>query len=147
MIDPSKRISAKEALKHCFFHSVVCFPISLNSGFNWRSILLQKTQVKKFNARKTFKLAILCVRVLIRIKHYRFTPELLNMDIIRTEPYKIKILRKVSVQLFEGIMFISYNFAMTRQSTGVPSACITTGSNEAKCRIVRLCLRTVPKWK
>lgn len=104
MIEPSKRINAKEALKHCFFHSVVCrllISLVIYMIYHYPHALLsffceQKTQVIKFNARKAFKLAILCVRVLIRIRHYRFTPEVLNMDIIRVEPYKIKILRKVS---------------------------------------------------
>lgn len=91
VIDPSKRINAKEALKHCFFRS-------------------KKTPVKKFNARKTFKLAILCVRVLIRIRQYRYTPEVLNMDIIRFEPYKIKLLRKA----IDGCAFRVYHHWVKR---------------------------------
>lgn len=63
--------------------------------------------MKKFNARKTFKLAILCVRVLIRIRQYRYTPEVLNMDIIRFEPYKIKLLRKVcGLWIFTDFFFL-----------------------------------------
>lgn len=95
-----KRISAAEALNHTFFLSVV----SVSSSIPRVPSLIpvspglppQRTPVIKFNARKTFQLAIRCVRALIRIKNYRYTPEVLSVDIIRVEPYKIKMLRKVS---------------------------------------------------
>ena len=76
VISPRERITASQAIQHRFFLSV-------------------RTAVIKFNARKTFKLAIVCVRSLIRIRKYRFTPEVLNMAIIGFQPYKIKLLRKV----------------------------------------------------
>ncbi|XP_043527133.1 phosphorylase b kinase gamma catalytic chain, skeletal muscle/heart isoform isoform X2 [Frieseomelitta varia] len=76
VVDPKKRISIKEALEHSFFHTV-------------------ELKAKSFNARKRFQLAILCVRAVIRIKHLHNTPEPLSTHVACTDPYRIKILRKV----------------------------------------------------
>ncbi|KAK9308515.1 hypothetical protein QLX08_001507 [Tetragonisca angustula] len=76
VVDPKKRISIKEALEHSFFHTV-------------------ELKAKSFNARKRFQLAILCVRAVIRIKHLHNTPEPLSTHVACTDPYRIKVLRKV----------------------------------------------------
>ncbi|XP_027197350.1 phosphorylase kinase gamma [Dermatophagoides pteronyssinus] len=86
VINPMDRLLANQALKHPFFLSV-------------------KTQTAKFNARKTFKLAIVCVRVLIRIKRLKYTAEVISMETIRTAPYNIKILRK----MVDGCAFRIYH--------------------------------------
>ncbi|XP_015185945.1 PREDICTED: phosphorylase b kinase gamma catalytic chain, skeletal muscle/heart isoform isoform X2 [Polistes dominula] len=76
VVDPKKRISIKEALEHSFFHTV-------------------ELKAKSFNARRRFQLAILCVRAVIRIKRLHTTPEPLSTQVACTDPYRIKILRKI----------------------------------------------------
>ncbi|XP_076181264.1 phosphorylase kinase gamma isoform X2 [Ptiloglossa arizonensis] len=76
VVEPKKRISIKEALEHSFFHTV-------------------ELKAKSFNARKRFQLAIICVRAVIRIKQLHITPEPLSTHVACTDPYRIKILRKV----------------------------------------------------
>lgn len=77
VVDPSERITAAQALEHCFFKAVAPVP------------------KRAFNARKTFQFGILCVRALVRIRRLRYTPEPLSLNIARTNPYRIKTLRKV----------------------------------------------------
>ncbi|XP_012250053.1 phosphorylase kinase gamma isoform X7 [Bombus vancouverensis nearcticus] len=76
VVDPKKRISIKEALEHSFFHTM-------------------ELKAKSFNARKKFQLAIICVRAVVRIKRLHSTPEPLSTHVACTDPYRIKILRKV----------------------------------------------------
>ncbi|XP_023012600.1 phosphorylase kinase gamma isoform X2 [Leptinotarsa decemlineata] len=76
VVDPKKRISLEKALAHPFFQTV-------------------KLHHTEFNARNKFKWAILVVRSMIRIQRLRFTPEPLNLAIARTDPYRLKLLRKV----------------------------------------------------
>lgn len=49
-----------------------------------------------FNARKMFQYGILCVRAMVRIRRLRFTPEPLSVEVAQVDPYRIKVLRKVS---------------------------------------------------
>jgi phosphorylase kinase gamma subunit len=53
----------------------------------------------QFNARKKFQFAILCVRAMIRIQRLRYTPEPLNIEEALRDPYRVKVLRKVSALL------------------------------------------------
>ncbi|KAK0165355.1 hypothetical protein PV328_003874 [Microctonus aethiopoides] len=76
VVDPLKRISIKDALEHSFFHTV-------------------ELKAKSFNARKRFQLAIICIRAVVRIKRLHTTPEPLSTLVARTDPYRIKVLRKV----------------------------------------------------
>ncbi|XP_058799415.1 phosphorylase b kinase gamma catalytic chain, skeletal muscle/heart isoform-like isoform X2 [Phymastichus coffea] len=76
VIEPTKRISIKEALDHSFFHTV-------------------ELKAKSFNARKKFMLGILCVRAVIRIKRLHSTPEPLSIHVACSDPYRLKVLRKV----------------------------------------------------
>ncbi|XP_034186290.1 phosphorylase kinase gamma isoform X2 [Osmia lignaria lignaria] len=76
VVDPKKRISIKDALEHSFFHTV-------------------ELKAKSFDARKRFQLAIICVRAAVRIKRLHITPEPLSTQVASTDPYRIKILRKV----------------------------------------------------
>ncbi|KAL1421394.1 hypothetical protein MTO96_000473 [Rhipicephalus appendiculatus] len=62
------------------------------SVFVTEDVAIQK---RAFNARKTFQFGILCVRALVRIRRLRYTPEPLSLNIARTNPYRIKTLRKV----------------------------------------------------
>ncbi|XP_055601780.1 phosphorylase b kinase gamma catalytic chain, skeletal muscle/heart isoform-like isoform X3 [Uranotaenia lowii] len=81
VVDPSKRITVTEALKHPFFNTV-----------NVTDKLRKQSQ---FNARKKFQFAILCVRAMVRIKRLRYTPEPLRAEDALRDPYRIKVLRKV----------------------------------------------------
>ncbi|XP_017885777.1 phosphorylase b kinase gamma catalytic chain, skeletal muscle/heart isoform isoform X3 [Ceratina calcarata] len=76
VVDPKKRISIVDALQHSFFHTV-------------------ELKAKSFNARKRFQLAIICVRAVVRIKRLHTTPEPLSTQVACTDPYRIKVLRKV----------------------------------------------------
>lgn len=60
------------------------------------SLFAQELKAKSFNARKRFQLAIICVRAVIRIKRLHNTPEPLSTQIVCTDPYRIKVLRKVT---------------------------------------------------
>ncbi|XP_037289658.1 phosphorylase kinase gamma isoform X1 [Rhipicephalus microplus] len=87
VVDPKKRLTAAQALDHCFFKAV-----KRASVFVTEDVAIQK---RAFNARKTFQFGILCVRALVRIRRLRYTPEPLSLNIARTNPYRIKTLRKV----------------------------------------------------
>ena len=58
----------------------------------------------KFNAKKTFKTAILCVRFLVRLKRIKITPVLFNLDATRCNPYHMRNIRhsigKLSYKIF-----------------------------------------------
>lgn len=76
VVDPSKRITIKEALHHEFFQILTC-------------------QGRKYKGKRMFQFAVFCVRCLIRIKRLRDTPEPLSVERARIDPYKIRALRKV----------------------------------------------------
>jgi phosphorylase kinase gamma subunit len=76
VVDPAKRITVRECLKHPFFNTVL-------------------RRQSQFNARKKFQFAILCVRAMIRIKRLRYTAEPLNIEDAMRDPYRVKVLRKV----------------------------------------------------
>ncbi|CAH0549642.1 unnamed protein product [Brassicogethes aeneus] len=76
VVDPKQRISIREALEHEFFQKV-------------------KLHQRKFNARTKFQWAILVVRCMVRIQRLRFTPEPLSLETARTDPYRLKLLRKI----------------------------------------------------
>jgi len=50
---------------------------------------------QKFDARKCFRLAILCVRCVVRIQRLKNTPESLSVSTAGIDPYRIKAFRKV----------------------------------------------------
>ncbi|XP_065282015.1 phosphorylase b kinase gamma catalytic chain, liver/testis isoform isoform X1 [Dermacentor albipictus] len=87
VVDSKKRLTASQALDHCFFKAV-----KRASVFVTEDVGIQK---RTFNAKKTFQFGILCVRALVRIRRLRYTPEPLSLNIARTNPYRIKTLRKV----------------------------------------------------
>lgn len=91
VIDPASRLTATECLKHPFFQ-------------------IQRFHSDTFDARKTFKLAITTVRAAVRIARLRMTPEPLEIDLARTDPYKIKSLRKA----IDGCAFRVYNHWVKR---------------------------------
>lgn len=85
IVDPKKRLDAKGALEHSFFKAVTRTSLRAEDV----------TAGRKFEAKKAFRFGILCIRALIRIRRLRYTPEPLSLEIARTDPYRIKTLRKV----------------------------------------------------
>ncbi|CAG7822898.1 unnamed protein product [Allacma fusca] len=76
VVDPEKRLTVTEALRHEFFQ-------------------VTHFKTKKFDAKKYFRFAILCVRCLIRIRRLKFTPEPLSISVAALDPYRVKSFRKV----------------------------------------------------
>ncbi|XP_022905528.1 phosphorylase b kinase gamma catalytic chain, skeletal muscle/heart isoform isoform X2 [Onthophagus taurus] len=76
VLEPSKRISIREALNHVFFHTM-------------------KLKQRAFNPRRKFQFIILVVRAAVRLTRLHCTPEPLNMTLAAIDPYRIKMLRKV----------------------------------------------------
>lgn len=111
VIDPRKRLTADEALSDEFFQVTVsyCTRFSFSSA---NSLLLSKQRPRAgpFNARKTFELACLVVRAMVRIKRLRMTPEPLSVSVAQFDPYRIKTLRKA----IDGCAFKVYNHWVKR---------------------------------
>uniref|UniRef100_A0A0B7B1M1 phosphorylase kinase n=1 Tax=Arion vulgaris TaxID=1028688 RepID=A0A0B7B1M1_9EUPU len=76
VVNPKERLTAKEALKHPFFHS-------------------QVTEEKKFHARRKFRAAVNCVIFYQRLSFSYKHPPPISVEMIRNNPYSIKIMRKV----------------------------------------------------
>lgn len=85
VVEPAQRISIKDALKHPFFQTV-------------------QLQEDDFNPRRRFQRVILAVRCAVRLSRLRYTPETLSLDVARTDPYRMKALRK----LIDGCAFRVY---------------------------------------
>uniref|UniRef100_A0A336M7X4 CSON011774 protein n=1 Tax=Culicoides sonorensis TaxID=179676 RepID=A0A336M7X4_CULSO len=105
VVDPCKRITAREALKHSFFNTVLFeqdighLKRSLSTRTRRFSRIADLEMLRKhsqFNAKKKFQYAILCVRAMVRIKRLKYTAEPLNVEDAMRDPYRVKILRKVS---------------------------------------------------
>lgn len=104
VVDPEKRITVREALKHPFFNTVLfeqdITPLKRTlsaktrrySRINDLAVMRRQSQ---FNARKKFQFAILTVRAMIRIQRLRYTPEPLDIEEALRDPYRVKVLRKV----------------------------------------------------
>jgi hypothetical protein len=75
----------------------------------------------QFNARKKFQFAILCVRAMIRIQRLRYTPEPLNIDDALRDPYRVKVLRKVSDTAFLHYMCSKFSNHTGHRCVRVPS--------------------------
>ncbi|XP_037918672.1 phosphorylase b kinase gamma catalytic chain, skeletal muscle/heart isoform isoform X4 [Hermetia illucens] len=90
VVDPEKRITVSEALRHPFFQTM---QVNIPRGHETSKKELRKQS--RFNARKKFQFAILVVRAMIRIKRLRYTAEPLRVDEAIRDPYRVKVLRKV----------------------------------------------------
>uniref|UniRef100_U5EP90 phosphorylase kinase n=1 Tax=Corethrella appendiculata TaxID=1370023 RepID=U5EP90_9DIPT len=104
VVDPAKRITVREILKHQFFATVLFEQdigsikrrFSVNSRRMSRIVDLELLRKQsQFNARKKFQFAILCVRAMIRIKRLRYTAEPLRVEDAICDPYRVKVLRKI----------------------------------------------------
>ncbi|XP_046656521.1 phosphorylase b kinase gamma catalytic chain, skeletal muscle/heart isoform-like isoform X2 [Daphnia pulicaria] len=76
VVDPKRRLTVDEALKHEFFQVL-------------------HYQGRVFNARRMFRFGILCVQSMVRIRRLKFTPEPLSILVARRDPYRMKAVRKV----------------------------------------------------
>lgn len=104
VVEPEKRITVKEILKHPFFNTVLfeqdigTLKRSLSTRSRRMTIISEMALLRKqgqFNARKKFLFAIMCVRAMIRIKRLKYTVEPLHAEDALNDPYRVKILRKV----------------------------------------------------
>ncbi|XP_053671917.1 phosphorylase b kinase gamma catalytic chain, skeletal muscle/heart isoform isoform X3 [Anopheles nili] len=122
VVDPSKRITVTEALKHPFFNTV-------NPTENLR-------KQSQFNARKKFQFAILCVRAMIRIKRLRYTPEPLRVEDALRDPYRVKVLRKV----IDGCAFRVYGH-WVKKGEGQNRAALF--ENTPRCEVYNLYINSL----
>ncbi|XP_045466960.1 phosphorylase b kinase gamma catalytic chain, skeletal muscle/heart isoform isoform X2 [Harmonia axyridis] len=76
VVDPEKRLSINKALKHPFFHTM-------------------KIHHRVFDPRQKFKWAIKVVQAVVRIQRLKYTPEPLNVETAKIDPYAMRLLRKV----------------------------------------------------
>jgi len=103
VVDPSQRLTVKEALDHPFFHVLLwdqdITPLKRSLGQRSRrlSLITHMAEEMKtcFNARKRFKYSILCVRAMVRLTRLALIPKPISVASGIEDPYKIKILRKV----------------------------------------------------
>lgn len=103
---------------------------------------MQQRRQSQFNARKKFHYAILCVRAMVRIRRLRFTLEPLKVEDAMYDPYRVKILRKVSFYFRRHIIYCAYsqyyfNFRR-RLSMAVRFVSMDIGLKRAKDKIVPL---------
>lgn len=66
-------------------------------SFQLSFLHIQLRKQSRFNARKKFQFAILVIRAVIRIRRLRFTAEPLHVEEAIRDPYRVKVLRKVSM--------------------------------------------------
>lgn len=114
VVEPAQRISIKDALKHPFFQTVHLWdediaPLKKSLRKNSRrysriSQLALQLQEDDFNPRRRFQRVILAVRCAVRLSRLRYTPETLSLDVARSDPYRMKALRK----LIDGCAFRVY---------------------------------------
>lgn len=112
-VDPSKRITAHQALQHPFFGGV--------SGESQRV----------FNGKKAFHLACLTVRAMIRIRRLKYTPELITADVVVREPYRIRTLRRA----VDACAFRVYNHWVKRGEVQNRAALF---ENTPKCDLLNI---------
>jgi len=112
-VQPEERLTISECLDHDFFRSR-----SRRSSFLTSPSILGRPDsvescpipVIKFDARKTFRLAILRVRFLIRLRRIKQTPEPVSLVSASHQPYSMKIFRKV----IDGAAFRIYGHWVKR---------------------------------
>lgn len=111
-----------------FFETVI---IRLNNCFSYST---QELKAKSFDARKCFQLAIICVRAAIRIKRLHTTPEPLSTLVARTDPYRIKVLRKVHYLI---PYIVSFEIPRSKKN-GIPRFFLTNCKIRWKVYIIQM---------
>ncbi|XP_026473392.1 phosphorylase b kinase gamma catalytic chain, skeletal muscle/heart isoform isoform X2 [Ctenocephalides felis] len=102
VVDPSKRISIENALKHPFFQSTVFEQNVSTLKRSLSSVTKQSIHsspnartVNQFCPRKMFQKIILCVRAVIRLNKMKLVSEHIPIRDALLDPYRLRILRKV----------------------------------------------------
>ena len=76
VVDPEKRITAKDALAHPFFKR-------------------EEREARKFYPRRLFKAAVITVIAMNKIRLLRLNPPPISLENVRKDPYGIKTFRKI----------------------------------------------------
>ncbi|PVD31729.1 hypothetical protein C0Q70_07147 [Pomacea canaliculata] len=85
VVSPKDRYTAEQALNHPFFKREV-------------------EKAKTFYPRRTFRIAIICLRFYFRLKYFYHHPQPVSVEVLVTNPYGVKNFRK----LIDGIAFCMY---------------------------------------
>jgi phosphorylase kinase gamma subunit len=93
VVDPNNRITVKQALQHPFLQ-----------------VLIDDIPKATFNARRCFKLTIIRVRFLVRLKNLKLTPEPLSLHQAAVNPYSMRMFRRV----IDGAAFQVYSHGVQR---------------------------------
>ena len=108
-VDPSQRMTVKQALHHEVFQAVRGSLRREMSIRRQKSLELAETakesqvevikepepELPPFNARRTLRIGLICVQFVIRFKNLRNTPEPLSLAQCRVNPYAMRTCRKV----------------------------------------------------
>jgi len=101
VVDPAQRLTVSECLQHEFF---------ISRSRRGSKVAEHTTSQALFNPRKTFRLAILRVRFLIRLKRLKTTPEPLSLHTASVSPYSMRSFRRV----IDGAAFRVYGHWVKR---------------------------------
>jgi len=96
VVEPASRLSVSQCLHHEFFRSA--------------SRKDSAPETAKFDPRKTFRLTILRVRFLVRLRRLKATPEPLSLRTASSSPYSMRMFRKV----IDGAAFRVYGHWVKR---------------------------------
>ncbi|XP_052222433.1 phosphorylase b kinase gamma catalytic chain, skeletal muscle/heart isoform-like isoform X2 [Dreissena polymorpha] len=77
VVDPRQRMTARQTLNHPFFK------------------IEEVTSEKKFFAKRHFKASVHCVKFFYRLKFFFKNPPPVSADVIKSNPYSIKLCRKL----------------------------------------------------
>ncbi|KAL1124419.1 hypothetical protein AAG570_001048 [Ranatra chinensis] len=103
VVNPAERYTVEQALVHPFFQvmmfdqDIVPIKKSLSPTSRRLSRISKMADDLKcrFNARKKFKLGILCIRAIVRLNRMALFPKPISIAASRIDPYRIRILRKI----------------------------------------------------
>ncbi|OWF41148.1 phosphorylase b kinase gamma catalytic chain, skeletal muscle/heart isoform-like isoform X2 [Mizuhopecten yessoensis] len=85
VLDPAKRLTSSEALQHPYFKREV-------------------KPVVKFQAKKKFRAAVICVNFFFRMRFFKNNPPPISGEVMNNNPYSVKNVRK----LIDGCAFKMY---------------------------------------
>jgi len=102
VVDPASRLTIPECITHEFFSSR-----SRRGSVASRE---ETDTVARFDPRKTFRLAIIRVRFLIRLRRLKATPEPLSLRTASSSPYSMRMFRRV----IDGAAFRVYGHWVKR---------------------------------
>lgn len=107
VVDPNTRLNIQQCLTHEFLHmnrsrrgslgKISCDPVPL-------------IPTKTFNPRKAWRVLILTVKFVVRIRRLKATPEPLSLQTASVAPYKMRLFRKV----IDGAAFRVYGHWVKR---------------------------------